>query len=70
MSEKTMKKFKKERKERLKGGEKYKTQWFSCQRCGMRFTEAIPKSEGWQPFSLYPCKKCKAEFASFIGYTT
>ena len=57
-----------ERKKRLKNGETYKNHLFFCQRCGNRFIEAVPKSEGWQPFSLYPCKECKAEAGSFVGY--
>lgn len=60
--------FKKEREKNIKNGKPADTCKYFCQRCGNISIERVPKSEGWQPFSLVPCKFCGSEFGSFLGY--
>ncbi|MQY60242.1 hypothetical protein GH153_00145 [bacterium] len=66
---KEIKIFKKEREDNILEGKPCKVHVYICQRCGKVFEEKVPESEGWQPFSLYPCKNCGADSASFMRYS-
>jgi len=60
--------FKRERERNIEDGKSVDICVYFCQRCGKVSTEKVPKSEGWQPFSLYSCDACGADAGSFLGY--